>query len=269
VVVVHGKWTRRQVVCGIAGAVSFHTFAKSLFCTQAGIWGASPIRAIVFDAFVIFNPSNVLDELEIALTGNVGALFTEWRTRQFEYSWLRALSGSYVDFWQITDGALVWSARKFGLNLSQDQRQSLLGQYLRMNVWPDVPRTFRELKRIGLRLSLLSNLAPMMIEKNLAHSSLRRYFEQSISTDEAQTYKPHPGAYQLALHKLSLSRPSVLFVASAGWDAAGAKQFGYPTYWVNRLSSPMEELGAPPDGSGGGMAELLAFIRSKQLVKPP
>ena len=25
-----------------------------------------------------------------------------------------------------------------------------------------------------------------------------------------------------------------MFIASAGWDAIGAKKFGYPTYWVNR-----------------------------------
>ena len=29
-----------------------------------------------------------------------------------------------------------------------------------------------------------------------------------------------------------------------GWDAAGAKSFGYPTIWINRFDQPVEELAA-------------------------
>jgi 2-haloacid dehalogenase len=30
----------------------------------------------------------------------------------------------------------------------------------------------------------------------------------------------------------------ILFAAFAGWDAAGAKSFGYATFWVNRQNQP-------------------------------
>jgi 2-haloacid dehalogenase len=52
----------------------------------------------------------------------------------------------------------------------------------------------------------------------------------------------------------------VLFVAFAGWDAAGAKLFGYPTYWLNRQNSPAEELGVSPDGSGDTLMDLMKFL---------
>ena len=55
-------------------------------------------------------------------------------------------------------------------------------------------------------------------------------------------------------------KEEILFVAFAGWDASGAKWFGYPTFWVNRLDSPVEELNAVPDGIGKGMNDLLNFI---------
>ena len=55
----------------------------------------------------------------------------------------------------------------------------------------------------------------------------------------------------------------ILFVAFAGWDAACAKAFGYPTSWVNRLGPPIEELGQKPDGTGAGLAELMEFVKSR------
>ena len=40
-------------------------------------------------------------------------------------------------------------------------------------------------------------------------------------------------------------------MAFAGWDVAGARWFGYPPVWVNRLELPVEELAVALDGRGG------------------
>jgi 2-haloacid dehalogenase len=48
-------------------------------------------------------------------------------------------------------------------------------------------------------------------------------------------------------------------VAFAGWDVAGSKWYGYPTFWVNRLGSAPEELGAAPDAAGPGLDDLARF----------
>lgn len=47
------------------------------------------------------------------------------------------------------------------------------------------------------------------------------------------------------------------------WTAAGAKWFGYPTYWTNRAGAPSEELSATPDGIGASLADLLRFIEAE------
>jgi 2-haloacid dehalogenase len=49
-------------------------------------------------------------------------------------------------------------------------------------------------------------------------------------------------------------------LAQAGWDAFGAKLFGYPACWVNRQSLPPEEFGALPDGSGDTLSQLVQFL---------
>jgi 2-haloacid dehalogenase len=82
----------------------------------------------------------------------------------------------------------------------------------------------------------------------------------AFSTDAANTYTPAPSAYQLAVDGFHLPREQIAFAAFGGWDAAGAKWFGFRTFWINRLGLPIEGLGAQPDAvvsSLAGLAELL------------
>ena len=61
-----------------------------------------------------------------------------------------------------------------------------------------------------------------------------------------------------------LKREEILFAAFAGWDAAGAKWFGFPTVWVNRLTSPAEELSVTPDVTCNDLSGLVAFAASRR-----
>jgi len=68
-----------------------------------------------------------------------------------------------------------------------------------------------------------------------------------LSTDANDTYKPDPRAYHLGNDRVHLAKQDIVFAAFGGWDAAGAKSFGYLTIWVNRFNQPVEELGLQPD----------------------
>jgi 2-haloacid dehalogenase len=94
-------------------------------------------------------------------------------------------------------------------------------------------------------------------------SSLGDIFEGLLSTDQVKAFKPDPRAYEMGVKALDLAREEILFVAHGGWDAAGAKIFGYPTYWVNRFNLPPEELGVMPDCTGTDLNGLANFIQSR------
>ena len=66
----------------------------------------------------------------------------------------------------------------------------------------------------------------------------------------------------MAIDAFKLKREEILFAAFAGWDAAGAKWFGYPTFWVNRLNLPGEELGVTPDATGQDLTDLVSFVNA-------
>jgi len=227
--------------------------------TQPG--GArSPIRAILFDAFPVFDPRPVAARAEAELPGRGAELTALWRTRQFEYSWLRVAARDYADFWQCTDDALRFAATSLNVQLTAAQRERLMNAYLALPPWPDAPGALRTLREAGVRLGFLSNFTPVMLDASLRRSGLAAMFEHVLSTDRARTFKPDPRAYQLGVDTLQLPRDQIVFAAFAGWDAAGAKRFGYPTFWVNRMQAPLEELGVRPDASGPSLAELVAFV---------
>ena len=220
------------------------------------------IKAIAFDAFPIFDPRSIFALSEQLFPGRGAELATVWRTRQFEYQWLRTLSGRYADFWQTTEDALIYSAELLKLNLTVEQREQLMNAYLALKTWPDVLAALKVLERANIRLAFLSNATPQILNAGIQNSALHGIFEHVLSTHTIRTYKPDPRAYQMAMEAFQLNREEILFVAFAGWDAAGAKSFGYTTFWVNRLNLPPERLGFLPDAIGQNLADLVSYVKT-------
>jgi 2-haloacid dehalogenase len=218
------------------------------------------IKAIAFDGFPIIDPRPVFAKVEEIFPDKGLALSNAWRNRQFEYAWLRTLGGRYADFWQVTEEALGYAAEALKIDLSASQRHQLMQTWLELKAWPDVAPALQQLKAVGIRLAFLSNLTGAMLDSAVKNSGLEGFFEPHLSTDRVRAFKPDPRAYQMGLDAFKLRREEIAFAAFAGWDAAGAKWFGYPTFWVNRLHLPLEELSATPDGVGSNLGDLAKFV---------
>ena len=217
------------------------------------------IRGICFDLFTLFDPRSVQEVAKTVVGEGANELCEAWRVRQFEYSWLRVAAKQYADFQTVTDEALVFAAKARGLTLAGDARRTLVDAYSRLTPWPDAKTSLVAWKQAGFRLAPLSNYSPSMLESLMANAGFSDLFTVQISTDAAKTFKPDPIAYALGESRLGLAREEIAFAAFGGWDAAGAKWFGFPTFWVNRLAVPQEQLVAP-DGTGPTLAELGAFV---------
>jgi 2-haloacid dehalogenase len=251
--------SRREFLNLVAGGVA----TGVLLSTPMSQAATGPkIKALAFDAFPIFDPRPVFALVEQLFPGKGTDLSNAWRIRQFEYQWLRALSGRYADFWQTTEDALVFAANMLKLDLTPDKRKQLMEAYLELKAWPEVPLALQSLQSAGIRLAFLSNATPQILDAGIKNSRLEGIFEHVLSTDKIRTYKPDPRAYQMAIDAFGLKLEDIAFVAFAGWDVAGAKWFGYTTFWVNRLNLPVEELGVAPDAVGGNLDDLVRFVKA-------
>lgn len=217
------------------------------------------IRAIAFDGIALFDIRPTVVLAEELFRGHGMEITNAWRTRQFEYTWLRTMMNDYADFQQVSEDALVFAARLLKLDLTQEKMERMIDSFHHIRAWPDVLPAFKSLKERGIRLVPLSNFTNDMLESAIRNSGLETYLEAPLSTDIVKAYKPDPRAYQMAVDAFKLPKEEIAFVAFAGWDAAGAKQFGYRTYWANRLGLPAEELGAAADFTGNSLADLDKF----------
>jgi 2-haloacid dehalogenase len=229
---------------------------------MAAVAGAR-IRAIAFDGLAVFDVRPIAALAERVFPGRGDEMSALWRSRQFEYTWLRTAGRQYADFWQVTEEALIFSCRSLKLELTKADRDRLMQSYLEIKAWPDALAALKGLKASGLRMAFLSNFTAAMLDQAVKNSGLEGTFDDHLSTDRVRAYKPDPQAYKMAVSAFGLKKEEIAFAAFAGWDAVGAKWFGYPTFWVNRTHAAAEELGAVPDGVGKDLNDLAVFVQAK------
>ncbi|MGQ0634654.1 MAG: haloacid dehalogenase type II [Planctomycetaceae bacterium] len=216
------------------------------------------VSALVFDAYgTLFDVESVVGACNAVFTDRGAELSQVWRAKQLQYTWLRSLMGRYVDFWQITEAALVAACGALGLSCDAKTRDRLRAAYLTLAPFPDVGPALKALS--GRRLAILSNGTAQMLGAVVGHAGLQSSFSEIISVDEVGIYKPSPRVYQLACDRLGLDRRAIGFVSANGWDVAGAETFGFRTCWLNRTASAGDELGVRPYATARSLAELVTL----------
>jgi 2-haloacid dehalogenase len=247
-----------------SSSIKWSHLAAILIATSGPVpaQGSPPPRykAVAFDYFVIFDANSVVPAVEKAFPGK-GAEFTRaWRAKQFEYGFLRSITDRHADFFKVTEDALVYTAAAMKLELTPQKRKSLLDAYLTLEPWPDAVDALRKLRASGVRVITIANFSPGMLEANAEHAGIADLFDELLSTQANGTYKPDPRAYALGMEHLKLKKEEIVFAAFGGWDAYGAKSFGYTTYWVNRFNMPVEELGIKADHTSNDLEGLLRLV---------
>lgn len=246
-------------------------------------------KAVIFDAYgTLFDVHSVIAAAEQMFPGHGDALSQLWRQKQIEYTQLRTLAhpagAHYRPFWDITLDALRFSAKKLHLTLGRAAEKRLMDEYACLSAFPDAVPALRQLRdapsapsgfgpaaargkagaaataRSGL--AILSNGNPQMLDIAVKSAGMTGLFDHVLSVDTVRAYKPSPAAYALGTQAFSAEPREIVFVSSNGWDVAGAGWFGFTTFWLNRQNAPAEELGVTPHGAGGGMNDLLAFLKS-------
>ena len=218
------------------------------------------IKAIAFDAYgTLFDTHSVRDDLEAAFPRSGDFLTQIWRLKQLEYSWLRALSGDYRHFREVTREALSYSLATLGITVAGEQVEKLVRSYDDLALFPDAIAALDGLA--GLRLAVFSNGTPAMLAALLKNAAIADRFEEIISVDEVRTFKPNPQTYRLACTRLNLAPEEILLVSSNGFDLHGGSHFGLRTARVARVSA--DALGARLKQQSIGPIEMFMALRSQ------
>jgi 2-haloacid dehalogenase len=221
--------------------------------------GVIGLRAIAFDAFVVFNSAAITRRAAEIVDHNADALVASASMKLFGYTWLYTSAGRYVGFESLAREAFGSAARASSAGLTERQIDYIVEGYSTLEPWPDVSPALDRLRSRGIRVALLSNLPKAVLEASLRAQRIERQFDHVLSTDQVRRFKPAPEAYAMATSAFGFGRQNIGFAASAGWDAAGATWFGFPTAWVNRSRALPETAHARPAIASEGIEGVLTL----------
>ncbi|MCY4180589.1 MAG: haloacid dehalogenase type II [Litoreibacter sp.] len=168
-------------------------------------------------------------------------LASDWRLKQLQYTWLRAVADAHDDFWEVTQNGLDWAMENNGLN-DAELRERLLQLYWELQANAELPKILGQLKQAGINTGILSNGSPAMLEGAVSSAGVGEMLDDTLSVESVGVFKPHKKVYDLVGQRFGCAPKEVLFVSSNGWDAAGAAGYGFQTVWVNRAVEPMDRL---------------------------
>jgi len=147
----------------------------------------------------------------------------------------RAEGGNYQTYKEV----LASVVRQFGEELkftpTKEESHSLAESLPTWKPWPDTVAALRQLKA-RFRLAILSNIDDDLFAGT--RPQLGVDFDEVITAQQAQAYKPSLRIFELALIRINAPAHRVLHVGQSVYhDVVPAQALGLATVWVNRPSA--------------------------------
>ena len=216
-------------------------------------------KAVVFDAYgTLFDVNSAAEKCKSKIGDDWEDFANFWRTTQLEYTWLRSLMKRHKNFWQITEDSLDKSMKVF--NIDKDMRKDLLNLYKVLSPYPEVKKVLQNLKKKNLKLAILSNGTPNLLNELVASNNLTSLFDDLFSVEEVGIFKPDPKVYGLPLKKYKAQAFEITFLSANTWDVSGGGNYGYNSIWVNRNKSQFDKLDYKPKNEIDNLSQLLDVL---------
>jgi len=217
------------------------------------------IKAIIFDAYgTLFDVNSAAEKCKDKIGDKWEGFANYWRTTQLEYTWLRSIMKRHKDFWQVTEDSLDKSMKTYKIDFSM--RNELLNLYKILSPFKEVPEVLKSLKDKNLKLAILSNGTPDLLNQLVKSNNLDNLFDNLFSIEEVGIYKPDSKVYDIPVKKYNIKKNEVAFLSANTWDISGGGNYGYNSIWVNRNSNTFDNLDYLPKHQIEDLSKLLDII---------
>jgi 2-haloacid dehalogenase len=219
----------------------------------------SKAKAVVFDAYgTLFDVNSAAEKCKNQIGDKWEGFANYWRTTQLEYTWLRSLMKRHKDFWKVTEDSLDKSMKVF--NINPNMREELLSLYKKLSTFPEVNDTLKQLKNKNLKLAILSNGSPDLLNELVNSNNLTEIFDDLFSIEEVKIYKPDNKVYEIPINRYKIKPEEIVFLSSNTWDVSGGGNYGYQSVWVNRNNNIFDNLDYKPKHEIKNLKQLLDII---------
>jgi 2-haloacid dehalogenase len=210
-------------------------------------------RVCVFDVNETLLDLAALDPLFERVFGDA-SVRRLWFNQMLQSAFVATMTDAYVTFGESAAAALSMTEERLGVEVSEDDRQEILGGLRDLPPHPEVPDSLDRLREAGFRLATLTNSTQEVAEAQVENAGIADRFEQILSADTAKRLKPAPAPYRMAARVLEIPERGMRLVAAHAWDVAGALRAGCAAAFVAR--QPFDPLVERPDVVGADLAEV-------------
>lgn len=174
---------------------------------------------------------------------------------------LHSEEGTFRPYRQVLESVVRQFGAEFHFTPTAEETRSLPDSLATWRPWPDTVAALRQLKT-RFRLAILSNVDDDLFA--LSRPQLEVEFDEVITAQQAQAYKPSLKLFELALSRINAPAHRVLHVGQSIYhDVIPAQALGLATVWVNRPSArpgvgAVIAAEAKPDLTVSSVAELAA-----------
>ena len=177
----------------------------------------------------------------------------------------RSEQGVFQPYREVLASVVRQFAAELHFDPTPDEVRSLPDSLSSWMPWPDTVAALHQLKT-RFRLAILSNVDDDLFA--LTRPKLEVDFDDVITAQQAQAYKPSLKIFELALDRIQTPAHRVLHVGQSIYhDVVPAQALGLSTVWVNRPSArpgigAVKAAEAKPDLIVTSLAELAAVAVS-------
>jgi 2-haloacid dehalogenase len=206
-------------------------------------------KAVGFDIYgTLVDPLEMNEHLRPLAGDSADDVSALWRQKQLEYTFRRGLMQSYEDFGVCTKQALRFAAKTFGLELSEEDEEKLVGEYQSLRAFPDVLPGLEAMRESGHRLAAFSNGVEATARKLFENAGILPHLDEIVSVDDVGTFKPDPRVYEYLAERFERPVEEVWLVSSNPFDVIGAKSAGMRAAWIRRREDAVfDPWGFEPD----------------------
>jgi len=166
----------------------------------------------------------------------------------------------HKDFWQVTEDSLDKSMKAFSIDSSM--KGELLNLYKVLSPFKEVQEVLKTLKEKKLKLAILSNGTPSLLNELVKSNKLDNLFDDLFSIEQVGVYKPDSKVYDMPIKKYQIQKNEVAFLSANTWDVSGGGNYGYNSIWVNRNNNIFDNLDYRPNLEIKNLKDLLPNIKS-------
>jgi 2-haloacid dehalogenase len=148
---------------------------------------------------------------------------------------LQAESGEFHRYRDVLRAVTGRFGEELGFKPSAEEARSLADSLPGWKPWPDTVAALRQLKT-RFRLAIISNVDDDLFAGTQPQLGVE--FDEIITAQQAQAYKPSMKIFELALNRIQAPAHRVLHVGQSIYhDVIPAQALGLATVWVNRPSA--------------------------------